>query len=105
MMDRRAFLKAAGILTAAMLSSHRIAWAAEEHKIEKLGVQLYTVRDQMKSDFDGTLAKVAAIGYKEVEFAGYFDHSPKDVRGALYRHGLVSPACHVPWEVLGDKLP
>ena len=88
-----------------MLSSHRIAWAAEEHKIEKLGVQLYTVRDQMKSDFDGTLAKVAAIGYKEVEFAGYFDHSPKEVRAAIDRHGLVSPACHVSWEDLGEKWP
>jgi len=40
-------------------------------------VQLYTVRDAMKSDFEGTIAKVASIGYKEVEFAGYFDHSPK----------------------------
>jgi len=88
-----------------MLSSHRIAWAAEEHKIEKLGVQLYTVRDQMKSDFEGTLAKVAAIGYKEVEFAGYFDRSPKEVRAAIDRHGLVSPACHVSWDVLGEKLP
>jgi len=75
-----------------MLSGHRIARAAEEHKIEKLGVQLYTVRDQMKSDFDGTLAKAAAIGYKEVEFAGDFDHSPKEVRAAIARHGLISPA-------------
>jgi len=105
MMDRRAFLKTAGILGATMLSSHRIARAAAEHKIDKLGVQLYTVRDQMKADFDGTLAKVAAIGYKEVEFAGYFDRSPKEVRAAIDRHGLVSPACHVPWEVLGDKWP
>jgi sugar phosphate isomerase/epimerase len=105
MMDRRAFLETAGILTAAMLSGHRTARAAEEHKIEKLGVQLYTVRDQMKSDFDGTLAKAAAIGYKEVEFAGDFDHSPKEVRAAIARHGLISPACHVSWEVLGDKWP
>ena len=35
-------------------------------------MQLYTVRDLMKDDFDGTIAKVASIGYKEVEFAGYF---------------------------------
>jgi len=69
-------------------------------------VQLYTVRDQLKQDFDGTLAKVAAIGYKEVEFAGYFDHSPKEVRAALERHGLTSPSCHVQYDVLGvDKWP
>jgi sugar phosphate isomerase/epimerase len=103
-MDRRTFLAATTISAAALLACRK-SWAAEDHTIDTLGVQLYTVRDQMKADFDGTLAKVAAIGYKEVEFAGYFDHSPKDVRGALYRHGLVSPACHVPWEVLGDKLP
>jgi sugar phosphate isomerase/epimerase len=105
MTDRRAFLETAGILTAATLCGRRKAWAAPEQKIDKLGLQLYTVRDQLKADFDGTLAKVAAIGYEEVEFAGYFDHSPKDVRAAIARHGLVSPACHVPWEVLGDKWP
>ena len=46
-------------------------------------MQLYTVRDAMAKDFDGTLAKVAELGYKEVEFAGYFDKSPQDVKAAL----------------------
>ena len=105
MMNRRDFLETATTVTAATLLSHRISWAAADHKIEKLGVQLYTVRDQMKTDFDDTLAKVAAIGYQEVEFAGYFDRSPKDVRAAIDRHGLASPSCHVPWDVLGDKWP
>jgi sugar phosphate isomerase/epimerase len=69
-------------------------------------VQLYTIRNQMKADFDGTLAKVAAIGYKEVEFAGYFGRSPKDVRAALEKNGLTSPACHVEYDVLTpDKWP
>jgi sugar phosphate isomerase/epimerase len=105
MMNRRAFLETATTVTAATLLSRRVTWAAADHKIDKLGVQLYTVRDQMKADFEGTLAKVAAIGYQEVEFAGYFDHSPKDVRAAIDRHGLASPSCHVPWDVLGDKWP
>jgi len=78
-MNRRTFL---GTMTAATLLTRRLAFAADDHKIDKIGLQLYTVRDLMKQDFDGTLAKVAAIGYKEVEFAGYFDHSPKDVRAA-----------------------
>src|SRR5271170_1880400 len=103
MMNRRTFLEAAASLTTAALLTSRHGWAtqdrkAEDHKIDKLGVQLYTVRDQMKADFDGTLAKVAAIGYSEVEFAGYFKHSPKDVRAAIDRHGLTSPACHVSWD-------
>lgn len=104
-MNRRTFLATTAAATAATLLKTRMSWAAAEHKIDHLGVQLYTVRDQMKQDFDGTLAKVAAIGYKEVEFAGYFDHSPKEVRAALEHHGLTSPSCHVQYDVLDDKWP
>jgi sugar phosphate isomerase/epimerase len=105
MMNRRAFLETAATVTAATLLGKRLGWAAAEHKIDDLGVQLYTVRKQMKHDFEGTLAKVAAIGYKEVEFAGYFHHLPKDVRALLDRYGLVSPAAHVAYDTLGDKWP
>ncbi len=104
-MNRRAFLESAATVTAATLLGSRLGWAAAEHKIDQLGVQLYTVRKQMKRDFEGTLAKVAAIGYKEVEFAGYFDHSPEEVRAAIDRNGLASPATHVAYDTLGDKWP
>ena len=46
-------------------------------------MQLYTVRTLMEKDFDGTLAKIAGIGYKEVEFAGYFNRTPEQVRAIL----------------------
>ena len=101
-MDRRTFL---GTMTAATLLTRRLGFAADDHKIEKIGLQLYTVRDLMKQDFDGTLAKVAAIGYKEVEFAGYFDHSPKDVRAAVDRHGLRAPSAHIDYKSLGERFP
>jgi len=101
-MDRRTFL---GTMTAATLLTRRLGLAADDHKIEKIGLQLYTVRDLMKQDFDGTLARVAAIGYKEVEFAGYFDHSPKDVRAAVDRHGLTAPSAHIDYKSLGEKFP
>jgi sugar phosphate isomerase/epimerase len=101
-MNRRNFL---GTITAATLLTRRLGFAADDHKIEKIGLQLYTVRDLMKQDFDGTLAKVAAVGYKEVEFAGYFDHSPKDVRAAVDRHGLTAPSAHIDYKNLGDKFP
>jgi len=102
-MDRRTFL---GTMTAATLLARRLGFAADDHKIEKIGLQLYTVRDLMKQDFDGTLAKVAATGYKEVEFAGYFDHSPKDVRAAVDRHGLTAPSAHIDYKSLSDdKFP
>ncbi len=101
-MNRRTFLE---ILTAAAVLPRHLSWAAAEHRIEKIGLQLYTVRDQMKADFDGTIAKVASIGYKEVEFAGYFGHTPEQVRVVIDRNGLTSPSCHVEYAVLSDKWP
>ena len=104
--NRRSFLESATTVTAATLLSSRFSWAADDHKIEKAGVQLYTVRDQMKADFDYSLAKVASIGYKEVEFAGYFGRTPKQARAALEKNGLSSPACHVDYDLLApDKWP
>jgi sugar phosphate isomerase/epimerase len=63
-------------------------------RISKIGLQLYTVRDLMKKDVEGTLAAVAKAGYTEVEFAGYFDKSPADIKAMLDRHGLVAPSVH-----------
>jgi sugar phosphate isomerase/epimerase len=73
--------------------------------IERLGVQLYTVRDLLAKDFEGTIAKVAAAGYKEVEFAGYFDRKPADVKSVLDKNGLAAPSAHVDYPSLtADKL-
>src|ERR1700680_3028993 len=103
-MKRRTFIETS--IAAAAVYAARPTWgAASEHEIKKVGLQLYTVRTEMPKDFEGTIAKVAAIGYKEVEFAGYFDHSPKDVRAILDRLGLTSPAPHVAYDQLGDKWP
>lgn len=101
-MDRRAFLQT---VTATTILGQRLGWAAETHKIEKVGLQLYTVRDLMKADFDGTLSQVAAAGYREVEFAGYFDRTPQQVKAALVRTGLVSPSAHFDYAHLGDPWP
>lgn len=96
--SRREFF---GQVAVGMLVSARTARAAS-HKIDKLGVQLYTVRDLMAKDFEGTLAKVASAGYKEVEFAGYFDRKAQDVRMILDRHGLTAPSTHVDYPSLSD---
>jgi sugar phosphate isomerase/epimerase len=102
-MDRRSFL---GAITAATLVSTRIGWAASDNrKLDKIGVQLYSVRDLMKKDFEGTLAKVAAIGYREVEFAGFFDHSPQQVRTMLDRNGLTGVSGHVDFKTIAGDLP
>ena len=103
-MNRRTFLETATTVTAATLLTSRLGWAAE-HKIEKIGVQLYTVRDLMKDDFDGTIAKVAKIGYKEVEFAGYFGHTGEQVRAVCAKNGLSPVSTHVQYDELDDKFP
>ena len=79
-------------------------WAAAAHHIDHVGLQLYTVRDLMKQDFDGTIAGVAKIGYKEVEFAGYDGKSPQEARAALDKNGLTSPSAHSPLDALEKKL-
>jgi sugar phosphate isomerase/epimerase len=100
-MNRRTFLQGSLVLAA---SSLPVGALAQQRKIDRIGLQLYSVRDLMKADVPGTLAKVAAIGFKEVEFAGLFGQSPKDVRAALDKNGLTAPAAHVDWLTMDTKL-
>jgi sugar phosphate isomerase/epimerase len=102
-MKRRAFIESS--LATGILASLPARGFAAMHQIDKVGVQLYTVRDAMKNDFSGTIGKVASIGYKEVEFAGYFDHSPADVRAILDKNGLTAASCHLGYDVVEDHLP
>jgi len=91
--DRREFIGTMGALAAtAVLPACRTARTT--NRISKIGLQLYTVRDLMKNDVEGTLAAVAGAGYTEVEFAGYFDKSAADIKAMLDRHGLTSPSLH-----------
>jgi sugar phosphate isomerase/epimerase len=65
-------------------------------KPRRVGVQLYTLRDRMAAGVQHTLEQVAAIGFREVEFAGYFDHPPDRLRRWLDEVGLTAPAAHLP---------
>jgi sugar phosphate isomerase/epimerase len=97
--NRRLFL---GTMGSALLAARYAAAAS----IERIGVQLYTVRTDLEKDFEGTIAKVAATGYKEVEFAGYFGHTPQQVRDIVRARGLTAPSAHVDYPSLApDKLP
>lgn len=101
-MNRRAFIQT-GVVAAAGVMASRGA-GAQQNRIDRIGLQLYSVRDLMKQDMPGTLAKVAAIGFKEVEFAGLFDRSPKEVRAMLDQNGLTAPASHIAWGVVEKDL-
>ena len=56
--------------------------AQQQAEVKELpvGLQLYTVRDDMAKDFKGTLQQVKALGYDGVEFAGLFGHSPAEIK-------------------------
>ncbi|TJY39641.1 sugar phosphate isomerase/epimerase [Cohnella pontilimi] len=61
----------------------------------QVGIQLYSVRDLSEKDFLGTIRRIADIGYKNVELAGYYGVSAKDLRAALSDAGLNAPSAHV----------
>lgn len=61
----------------------------------QIGLQLYTVRDQTAQDMIGTLRRLAEIGYRAVEFAGYGNASVADVRAALDEYGMQAIGAHV----------
>lgn len=68
------------------------------------GLQLYTVRDALRTDLDGTLRRIAEIGYREVELAGYPGVSPGVFREKLRQYGLTVPSIHAGYESLRDDL-
>jgi len=58
-----------------------------------------------EKDFTGTLEGVAKIGFKEVEFAGYFNQTPEQVRALLDRLGLRAPSSHITLADITKDLP
>jgi sugar phosphate isomerase/epimerase len=107
MINRRIFLNTAthsalGALALASLKS--LDTKIVTTKLNKIGLQLYTLRNEMGKDFEGSLQKVAAIGYNEVEFAGYYNRTPNQVKEILDRYQLEAPSAHVSLADLRMKL-
>jgi sugar phosphate isomerase/epimerase len=65
-----------------------------------IGLQMYTVRDQLQKDFDATVEQIAKIGYRNLEFAGYYNRTPEQVRALLDRVGAVSRSAHIGAQLL-----
>ena len=79
--------------------------AQQQPEVKELpvGLQLYTVRDDMAKDFKGTLQQVKALGYDGVEFAGLFGQNPADIKAWCAELGLNPISAHVPLaEMLED---
>lgn len=100
--SRRKFLTQSGILLAgAATLPHQIMANVASNAV--LGVQLYSVRDDMKKDPLGTLKQLSAMGYKNVEHANYVDrkfygYSAKEFRKLLDDLGLKMPSGHTVME-------
>lgn len=98
-------------------------------RLGAVGVGLFTLPKSLEQDFDGTLAMLSGLGYKEVEFfgpypfstdagkagwaeasknlgfagSGFFGRTARQVRESLDRHGLTSPSMHVDLDTLRDR--
>ncbi len=94
--DRRGFLRQVAGAAAGMmwLDGLPVVPDRRERTLSRVGVQLYTVRREMQKSVEDTLERVAKIGYQEVEFAGYFGKSAREIRALLDANGLTSPSAH-----------
>ena len=94
---RRTFLATLGAATLGLATGRRTlaALTATRTKLSRIGIELYTLRREASVDLAGTLERVAKIGYKEVEFAGYHNHAATEVRDLLKQNGLTAPAAHI----------
>jgi sugar phosphate isomerase/epimerase len=137
MPNRREFLTVAGASAAGLaLGCHRAAVPGTSgvpaDRLGPLGVGLFTLPKSLDRDFDGTLAMLAGLGYKEVELfgpypfsvqsaqdgwkgatsamglsptaSGFLGRTARQVRESLDRAGLVSPSMHVDLDTLRDRL-
>jgi sugar phosphate isomerase/epimerase len=93
MLSRRAFLVSAGAgMTAGSLLSS--AAFADHHGKIPLGIQLWTVKSETEKDVEGTLRKVYAAGFREIEFAGYYGKSPADLGKQMRDMGFTLVSTH-----------
>jgi sugar phosphate isomerase/epimerase len=100
--SRRTFLK-----TASASAACAAVWSSAPRLMANplglpIGLQLYSVRDLLPKDYEGTLRQLGALGYQEVEAAGFFGHSPSQVKQAMDHAGLNCVSAHYP---LRDLLP
>lgn len=97
--NRRTFLfelAAVGLSTSVLSGcASEGAGGGKSSSTSMIGLQLYTVRDLLEKDLEGTLERVAQIGYTNVEFAGYYNRTPEQVRAILDRLKLVSTSSHI----------
>ncbi|MGC1295040.1 MAG: sugar phosphate isomerase/epimerase [Alloacidobacterium sp.] len=100
--SRRTFLKSGAVAVG--------AWGLSQKKLLAdplglpVGLQLYSVRKLLPNDYTGTLKQLGAIGYREVEAAGFFGHSADEVKAAMTNAVLRCVSAHYPMSELTKDL-
>jgi len=92
---RRRFLQNAGLGLTALALSRKGQLLANPYGLP-IGLQLYTVRDHMEKDVEGTIQRVAEIGYREVEIGSskFYGKKPAELRRILADNGLKAISMH-----------
>ena len=105
--SRRAFLTTltAGVAGSAIAP----AWTMAQEEIKTalngpVGLQLWSLREYLPKDVPGTLAKIRALGFREVEGAGLWGKSVSEFRSALDAAGLRCQSAHMQFDRLKDDL-
>jgi sugar phosphate isomerase/epimerase len=105
--SRRGFLRTAAVGAAVVGTSGAIGGsvaAADSrggdrgpHRVpsDRISIQLYTLRDQLAIDLEGTLAELARIGYRRVEHAGFVGRTVAEFKAALDEVGIRATSGHV----------
>jgi sugar phosphate isomerase/epimerase len=108
-MHRRTFLTNLGLAAAATqlgcAPSTVRAVSSPRRRLRRVGIQLYSLRDDAGRDLERTLADIAAIGYRDVEMLGSMNNfgvPPARLREILDRNGLRAPSTHVSGNALDD---
>jgi len=106
--DRRSFLATLGATLAA--SAARNLWHAAgaleprlTKTLDRIGIQMWTVRTLAAKDLAGTLGQLAAMGFKEVELENFYKRPPAEWRDLLRQNGLVAPSSHVTVEAIETR--
>src|SRR5436853_7359579 len=110
-MNRREFLTALGVAAVAPqlgCASTGAGASTGTRRLKKVGIQLYTLRDDARKDLEGTLVNIAQTGYKEVELLSSmnnFGMPPERLRAILDRNGWTAPSTHVEAAIFDNLAP
>jgi sugar phosphate isomerase/epimerase len=104
-LKRRQFLRAGMLGLAAVAADQKAEILSAQPLGLPIGLELFTVRFEGEKDLPGTLERVAAIGYKEVELFDFYGRKAAEIRRLLSSAGLVAPSSHTLSYILSARSP